>query len=247
MTPLPRNRPSPSRWGSSWRSTSPPAAAMASNVGSSGSIAATPVGPRMPRWSGRSGWRSTIGPARPAARRAARDRTDGDRQAAAVVPVPVRQEDGLDGGQIEVQPGRVVEPHVAVRADVEQHAARLVADAAGDEHREPMAGHAEVVEGGHHVVAGAAGRRRAAQQRRHLRQLGHTGIDARQGVGLVVDDDGEHELIEHLWSLRHDRIMPRPIVRSARCIKRDPGGSLSHPTLSQRGERPGLVDRRASG
>ena len=53
-------------------------------------------------------------------------------------------------------------------------------------------------------------RRHAPQQRSHLGQLGHAGIDAGQGVGLVVDDNGEDELVERLRTLVHGRIMPVP-------------------------------------
>src|SRR5215831_16139677 len=49
--------------------TRPPALSIASHVGSGFNSTSVPAGGMMPRWSGRSGWRSTIGGGSPSSRR----------------------------------------------------------------------------------------------------------------------------------------------------------------------------------
>ena len=84
---------------------------------------------------------------RPVARPAAGlgDGGDGDRQAPAVVPVPVGQEHRLDGGQVDAEAGCVVHPHVPVRADVEQHRCRASPRLRGED-GQPVARDAQLVE-----------------------------------------------------------------------------------------------------
>ncbi len=118
-------------------------------------------------------------------------------QRAAVVEVPVRQEDGLDRGEVDRQPARVVQPHLGRRADVEQHRVAAVAAAAGQQRREAVARDAQVLEC---LAALAAVRDGARRRPRHvpgqLRQLRHPLVHARQRVGLVVDHDQNPAFIE---------------------------------------------------
>ncbi len=60
--------------------------------------------------------------------------------------MPVGQEDRFDPRDVEAEPFGVVEPDVAVRADVEQHGAGLVTRPPRQEHRQTVAGDAEMVE-----------------------------------------------------------------------------------------------------
>ena len=122
--------------------------------------------------------------------------------AAGVVPVPVRQEQHLDAGQVDGQPLGVGEPDVAVGADIEQHRRRAIPLSGGREGREPMTGHAELVEAHDAVVplVLAAGRH-TPEQVGQLRQLRDAWADARERVGRVVDDDGDGELV-HLGKNR---------------------------------------------
>ena len=92
------------------------------------------------------------------------DRGDDGRDAAGVVPVPVRQEEHVDGREVDGQAFGVGEPDVAVGADVEQHGHRPFPLPRGGECREAVTGHAEVVEGHHAVMAVVLPARRDAHR-----------------------------------------------------------------------------------
>ena len=99
------------------------------------------------------------------------DRGDDGGDAAGVVPVPVRQEQHVDAGQVDGQPLGVCEPDVAVGADVEQHGCGAVASSCGGERGEAVAGDAEMVEDDDAVVPVVlAGRRDAARAGRRSRE-----------------------------------------------------------------------------
>ena len=177
MAPLPRKQPSARRWGSSWPSTVPPAAPSEASEGSSGSIAIVPVGVRTPRWSGRS--RMHIDGDRDVQPRlppGVADGADSDRQTTAVISASAR------GTRYRWSPGRspsaaVVDPDVIVRPDVEDTAPPLRGQA-GQQHREAVAGDAQVVEHRDAVVALVlSGRPDPVQQGGDLRQLRDAGID----------------------------------------------------------------------
>ena len=125
------------------------------------------------------------------------DRLDHGGDPARMVPMPVRQEQHVDAGEVDRQALGVGHPHVAVGTDVEEDRRRLVPHPALGEGREPVAGDAEVVEGDDAVVAVVLSHRwEPAEQVGHLGELRNTWRDARQRVGGVVDDDGDGELIE---------------------------------------------------
>ena len=132
------------------------------------------------------------------------DRFDRDGKTTAVIPVPVRQEDRVDRGEVDAEAVGVVDPDVAVGADVEQHRVALVADPTRQENRQPVTGHAQVIEHRDAVVAGVLAHGwSTCQVRSHFRQLRHTGVDARQRVGLVVDDDRQSlRRAVGIWLLR---------------------------------------------
>ena len=65
---------------------------------------------------------------------------------AAMVEMPVRQENVLDCGKIDPEPSGIVEPDVWIGSDIEQHAALPVAPATGNQHRESVTGAAELIE-----------------------------------------------------------------------------------------------------
>jgi hypothetical protein len=67
------------------------------------------------------------------------DRGDDGREGPGVIPVPVRQEQHVDGRQVERQALGVGEPDVAVGADVEQDRRRAVSPSGGRKRREAVA------------------------------------------------------------------------------------------------------------
>src|SRR5262249_2973847 len=75
------------------------------------------------------------------------------RKAAAVIEMPVGQEDVFDRGEIDPEPPGIIEPEVGIGADVEQHAVLGRSTAASDQDREPMASTAELIEDGLAVVS----------------------------------------------------------------------------------------------
>jgi hypothetical protein len=127
--------------------------------------------------------------------------------------MPMRQEQHVDAGQVDGQPFGVGEPDVAVWADIEQHRCRTVAPPCRGERGEPVAGDAELVERDDTVVAIVlAGRRDAPEQVGDLGELRHAWGDAREGVGGVVDDDRDRELVEggRARERCHRSIVPEP-------------------------------------
>ena len=135
------------------------------------------------------------GEARAVARLGDRGHDGGD--AAGVVPVPVRQEQHVDAGQVECQPLCVCEPDVTVGADVEQHCCGAVALSCGCERGEAVTRDAQMVEGDDAVVPIVlAGRRDTPEQVRDLGKLRYTRGDTRERVGCVVDDDRDGEFVE---------------------------------------------------
>lgn len=81
------------------------------------------------------------------------DRGDHAGDAAGVVPVPVRQEEHVDAGQVDGQPLGVGEPDIGVGADVEEDGRRAVVLSGCGEGGEAVAGDAEVVEADNAVVS----------------------------------------------------------------------------------------------
>ncbi len=124
------------------------------------------------------------------------DRFDDRRDASRVVPVPVRQEQHVDGGQVDGEALGVGEPHVAVGADIEEDRRGPVACSGLREGGEPVAGDAEVVEGDDAVVPVVLAHRLSAEEVGHLGELRDARADARERVGGVVDDDRDGERIE---------------------------------------------------
>ena len=148
------------------------------------------------------------------------DGGDDGGDAAGVVPMPVRQEQHVDAGQVDRQPFGVGEPDIAVGADVEQHRCRAVALSCCGERGEAVAGDAELVEGDDTVVTIVlASGRDAPEQVGDFGELRHAWGDAREGVGGVVDDDRDGELVEVRRARErcHGSIVPEPA----------PTGSLS--------------------
>lgn len=114
-----------------------------------------------------------------------------------MIEMPMRQEDALDAGEIDVQPARVVEPELRVGANIEQHAAQLTVPAASDEYGKTVTSASQLVE--HRLAFMAlevATWRPARGEVNDLRNLRYTGVDARQGVGLVVHDDQDFQFVE---------------------------------------------------
>ena len=114
-------------------------------------------------------------------------------QRAAVVEVPVREEDHLDGREIDAEPRCVLTPDRRGGTDVEEHRVLLAPESSRDEHREAVARDAEVRVGlvtAVAVLGGACGGD-ATEVAGHLGDLRDALVDAREGVRLVVDDDEE--------------------------------------------------------
>jgi len=125
------------------------------------------------------------------------DRGDDGRDAARVVPVPVREEQHVDAGQVDGQSFGVGEPDVSVGAHIEQHRRGAISLSGGGEGGEAVTRDAEVVEAHDAVVpVVSAARRDAPEEVGHLRKLRHAGSDARERVGHVVDDDRDGQLVE---------------------------------------------------
>ena len=83
-------------------------------------------------------------------------------QSAAVVPVAVRQHDGVDGAEVHAEDRRVVEERRAFRSCIEQQRAAFVADVGRDQQREPMM----------RTTDRLAGHRRQASRREESRPFG---------------------------------------------------------------------------
>ena len=65
---------------------------------------------------------------------------------AAVIEVPVRQENALDCREIDAETPGVVKPDAGVGTSVEEHAALLPASTTGDQHRETVTAAAKLVD-----------------------------------------------------------------------------------------------------
>ena len=74
----------------------------------------------LPRWSGRSGCRSTVGGGSPSFRRDRVMAATHPREPAAVVRVPVREAHGFDGPEPDAEPTRVLQPDLGGGSDVEE-------------------------------------------------------------------------------------------------------------------------------
>src|SRR5215472_1754186 len=74
------------------------------------------------------------------------------RETAAVIEMPVRQEDVLDAREIDAESPRVVEPEVGIGADIEEHAVSQLPPAARDQYGETVTGAAKLIEHGLAVV-----------------------------------------------------------------------------------------------
>src|SRR6516162_7979896 len=84
-------------------------------------------------------------PAKPEAGTCLADSCNDSWKTAAVVEMPVRQENVLDRGEIDPEPSGIVEPDVWIGADIEQHAALPVASPTGNQHRESVTGAAQLI------------------------------------------------------------------------------------------------------
>jgi hypothetical protein len=147
------------------------------------------------------------------------DGGDDGGDAAGVVPVPLRQEQHVDAGQVDGEPFGVGKPDIAVGADIEQHGCRVVALSCGSQRGEPVAGDAELVERDDTVVTVVlAGGRDAPEQVGDFGELRHAWSDAREGVGGVVDDDRDGELVEvgRARERCHRSIVPEPAPTDSR-------------------------------
>ena len=142
------------------------------------------------------------------------DRGDDSRDAAGVVPVPVRQEQHVDAREVDGEPLGVGEPDIAVRPDVEEDRLCLRSSSRGGEGREAVTRDAEVIEADDAVVPVVlANGRDPAEQVRKLGKLRNAGRDARERVGRVVDDDRDRELVElgcHVRARCHGSMLPAP-------------------------------------
>src|SRR5215469_4519951 len=121
---------------------------------------------------------------------------------AAMIEMPVRQEDVLDRREVDRQSPSIVEPDVGIGPDVEQQAAFHAAPAARHQYREPVTGAAELIEDRLAVMAFVLAARRGPRGEVHdLRNLGHALIDARERIGLVVDHDQNLQLVEWQYAI----------------------------------------------
>src|SRR5665213_692322 len=126
------------------------------------------------------------------------DRFDDDGKAAGVVAMPMRQEDALDRRQFDSEARCVVEPCISIRADVEQDASQLVSASSSQQHRQPVTRDAQMLKHTHSGVSVVvASWWQAVQKRGHLGNLVDSGVDARQGIGLVVDHDDHLEVVQY--------------------------------------------------
>ena len=125
------------------------------------------------------------------------DGSDDRRDATGVVPMPMRQEEHVDAGQVDGEPLGVGEPDVTVGSHVKQHRCRALPLPGRGKCREAVTCHAEMVEGDNAVMPVVLpGRWDAHEQVGQLGELRNARIDARERVGRVVDDDGDGELVE---------------------------------------------------
>ncbi len=125
--------------------------------------------------------------------------------------MPMRQEDAVDRSQLDPEPCCVVKPRTAVRADVEQDAAHFVPVSSSQEHREPVAGNAQVLKRTHAgVPVVVASWWHPLQERCHFGDLVDARVDTRQGVGLVVDHDDHLEVVQHGEVIDAHRTMLAP-------------------------------------
>ena len=156
------------------------------------------------------------------------DGGDDGGDAAGVVPVPVRQEQHVDGGQVDGEPFGVGEPDVAVGADVEQDGCRAVAPSCGGECGEAVTGDAEMVEGDDAVVTVVlAARRDAPEQIRHFGKLRDAGamlerVSVVLSTTIVMVSSSSSEAAEPVGSSSaagaHGLALVEPsVARLARC------------------------------
>src|SRR5215470_8009398 len=103
----------------------------------------------------------------------------------------------LDAREVDAEAPRIIDPKVGIRTDIKEHGVPLLTPAARDHYRETVAGAAQLVEHGLAVVPLILSARRSPSgQVDDLRNLRHSLIDARQGVGLVVDDDEDLQCVQ---------------------------------------------------
>src|SRR4051812_34298879 len=119
------------------------------------------------------------------------------RQRAAMVEMPVREEDSLDRGEVDAQAVCVVLPDRCIRPYVEEQSVQPIAAPRGREHGEAMAAAAEAVE---HDLARmpceVLRRRWPSEMAHYLGGLRNAVVHAGQRVRLVVDHDRQSQLVE---------------------------------------------------
>jgi hypothetical protein len=107
------------------------------------------------------------------------DHVDGRQHAAGMVPVPVRQHDGFNAGEIDAELARIALERVRLRPGIEQQGVRLPAAMGRDQAGQSVIGAADALAGKHaHSLALQIGEFR-------FDVLGH----ARQAVSCVIDQN----------------------------------------------------------
>src|SRR5499433_3565817 len=152
--------------------TRPPAVSIASNVGSGFNSTSVPAGVMVPRWSGRSGCKSTIGGGSPSSRR---DRPQRRAPGGAACQCDRHTADGREPDA----PTRILQPDLCGGPDVEEDRALFGAAPPRDQRREAVAGKAQMPPGLDAVMA-VLGRKMGStrDQSPELGKLRHTFIHA---------------------------------------------------------------------
>ena len=154
------------------------------------------------------------------------DRRDYFRESAAVVEMPMGEEDALDRRNVDTEAGRVLHPDRRVRPHVEQQTVLPIPATSRSKNGQAVARATALVE--EHVSRmptefPRGGR--ALQEAADLPDLRHPRIDARERVCLVVDHDGQAQLVEgrdlflahgESVSLRGSALHPRTWLRILR-------------------------------
>jgi hypothetical protein len=125
-----------------------------------------------------------------------RDGSDDFRKTATVVEMPVRQKNALDCREVNPKTSCIVKPKAGIWADIKQHAVLLFASAAGEQHRKPMTGAAQLIEYSLALVpVVAATLRKPPGKMDDFGYLGHTFVNTRQRISFVVDNDQDLQFV----------------------------------------------------
>ena len=150
-----------------------------------------------------------------------------------MIPVAVRQHDGLDLAEVDAENGRILRQRRAGRTGVEQQRVSLALDVRGEEQRQA------VVRATDHL----AREHRQPPGRVETRPLGHHELRrGREAVGRVVHQDEHLEAIDRphqapTWAMA---ARTRAGVSGKAVSASGPGASASHTALAMAAPRPGL-------